>query len=88
MHSLEWAGGGHVPATAGAGGRGVQGAEAELRLCLARQDRSVRPRLDDAGVASPVYDAAGNYMIPALNGEIVPEEAAKKIRDELQGQAK
>ena len=38
-----------------------------------------------AGVASPVYDAAGNYMIPALNGEIAPDEAAKKIRDDLQG---
>ena len=41
-----------------------------------------------AGVASPVYDASGNYMIPALNGEIAPAEAAKKIRDDLQALAK
>jgi multiple sugar transport system substrate-binding protein len=41
-----------------------------------------------AGVASPVYDAAGNYMIPALNGEIAPAEAAKKIRDDLQALTK
>ena len=41
-----------------------------------------------AGVASPVYDAAGNYMIPALNGEITPAEAAKKIRDDLQALTK
>ena len=41
-----------------------------------------------AGVASPVYDAAGNYMIPALNGEIAPADAAKKIRDDLQGLTK
>ena len=31
---------------------------------------------------------AGNYMIPALNGEIAPADAAKKIRDDLQALAK
>ncbi len=42
-HSLEWAGGGHVPAyRAGAGKRRVQSAEAQLRLRLAGQDRGVR----------------------------------------------
>ena len=46
------------------------------------------PVSPNAGVASPVYDAAGNYMIPALNGEIAPDEAAKKIRDDLQGLSK
>ncbi len=41
-----------------------------------------------AGVASPVYDAAGNYVMPAMNGEIAPDDAAKQMRDDLQGQAK
>ena len=41
-----------------------------------------------AGVASPVYDAAGNYVIPAMNGEMAPADAAKQMRDDLQGQAK
>jgi multiple sugar transport system substrate-binding protein len=41
-----------------------------------------------AGVASPVYDAAGNYVMPAMNGEMAPADAAKQMRDDLQGQAK
>jgi multiple sugar transport system substrate-binding protein len=41
-----------------------------------------------AGVASPVYDAAGNYVVPAMSGEIPPADAAKQIRDDLQGQTK
>ena len=41
-----------------------------------------------AGVASPVYDASGNYMIPAMNGEMAPADAAKKMRDDLQSQTK
>ena len=41
-----------------------------------------------AGVASPVYDAAGNYVMPAMNGEMAPADAAKQMKDDLQGQAK
>jgi multiple sugar transport system substrate-binding protein len=40
-----------------------------------------------AGVASPVYDASGNYLMPAMNGEIAPADAAKQLKDDLQGQA-
>ena len=40
-----------------------------------------------AGVASPVYEAAGNYIVPAMNGEIAPAEAAKQMQQDLQGQA-
>ena len=39
-----------------------------------------------AGVASPVYDAAGNYLMPAVNGEIDPQSAMEQMRDDLQGQ--
>ena len=41
-----------------------------------------------AGVASPVYDAAGNYIVPAMSGEMSPADAAKQMRDDLQNQAK
>ena len=40
-----------------------------------------------AGVASPVYDAAGNYLMPAVNGEIDPKDAMEQMRDDLDGQA-
>jgi multiple sugar transport system substrate-binding protein len=39
------------------------------------------------GVASPTYDAAGNYLMPAVNGEISAQEAMESMRDDLQGQA-
>jgi len=89
QHSLEWAGGGHVPAY--------------LPVQESAEFKALKPNSDYvslaktavfdpvsiyAGVASPVYDAAGNYMIPALNGEIAPAEAAKKIRDDLQALTK
>jgi multiple sugar transport system substrate-binding protein len=41
-----------------------------------------------AGVASPVYDATGNYIIPAMMGEMTPADAVRKMRDDLQSQAK
>lgn len=40
-----------------------------------------------AGVASPVYDAAGNFLMPAVNGEMDPKTAMTQMRDDLQGQA-
>ncbi|EYD76604.1 putative sugar transporter sugar binding protein [Rubellimicrobium mesophilum DSM 19309] len=45
------------------------------------------PRSPLAGVASPVYDAAGNYLMPAVNGELEPQDAMEQMRDDLQGQA-
>ena len=39
-----------------------------------------------AGVASPTYDAAGNFLMPAINGEMTAQEAMEGMRDDLQGQ--
>ena len=38
------------------------------------------------GVASPAYDAAGNYLMPAINGEMTAQEAMEGMRDDLDGQ--
>ena len=45
------------------------------------------PRSPLAGVASPIYDAAGNFLMPAVNGEMTAQEAMEGMRDDLQGQA-
>ena len=89
VHSLEWAGGGHIPAY--------------LPVQKSAAFKALKPNSDYAslaktavfdpvstlaGVASPVYDAAGNYIIPAMMGEMAPADAAKKMRDDLQSQAK
>ncbi len=88
-HSLEWAGGGHIPAY--------------LPVQESAAFKALKPNSDYvslaktavfdpvstlAGVASPVYDAAGNFVGPALNGEMAPADAAKQMRDDLQDQAK
>ena len=39
-----------------------------------------------AGVASPVYDAAGNYLMPGMNGEMAPADAISQLQSDLQGQ--
>src|SRR5208282_930678 len=88
-HSLEWAGGGHVPAF--------------LPVQESAEFKALKPNSDYvslaktavfdpvstlAGVASPVYDAAGNYVVPGMSGEMSAADAAKQMRDDLQGQAK
>jgi multiple sugar transport system substrate-binding protein len=88
-HSLEWAGGGHIPAYLP-----VQDSTAFKDLKPNSEYSSLAktavfdPRSVLAGVASPVYDASGNYIIPAMMGDMDPADAAKKIRDDLQSQAK
>ena len=89
VHSLEWAGGGHIPAYLP-----VQDSAAFKALKPNSEYSSLAktavfdPVSVLAGVASPVYDAAGNYVMPAMNGEIAPADAAKQMADDLQGQAK
>ena len=84
---------GRPPATSRPTGRSRQSAEyhgdaAERDLLRrSRPTRSSTRRSTLAGVASPVYDAAGNYMMPAVNGEMTAQEAVEAMRDDLQGQA-
>jgi multiple sugar transport system substrate-binding protein len=46
------------------------------------------PKSKIAGVASPVYEATGNYVLPAVNGQLAPADAVKQLRDELNGDLK
>jgi multiple sugar transport system substrate-binding protein len=88
-HSLEWAGGGHLPAFSP-----VRNSDAFKNLKPNSDYSSLAatavfdPVSTLAGVASPVYDAAGNYVMPAMNGDLDPKDAATQMRDDLQGQVK
>ncbi|QMV02781.1 extracellular solute-binding protein [Devosia sp. D6-9] len=86
-HSLAWAGAGHIPAY------GPVRESAEFKALQPNATYSVLadtaafdPVSILAGVASPVYDAAGNYMVPAVNGELDPQQAMEELRDDLQSQ--
>ena len=88
-HSLAWAGGGHVPAYVP-----VQNS-ADFKNLKPNSDYSglattavFDPVSVLAGVASPVYDSTGNNVVPAMNGDVAPDAAAKQLRDDLQSQAK
>jgi multiple sugar transport system substrate-binding protein len=86
-NSLAWSDAGHIPSYAP-----VRDSE-EFKT---KQPNAVYSVLADtavfdpsstlAGVASPVYDAAGNYLMPAINGEMDAQSAMEQMRDDLQGQ--
>ena len=86
-HSTFWATAGHLPAYTPARDN------AEFK---AMQPNAAYAKLADtavfdpvsvlAGVASPIYDAAGNFLMPAINGEQTPQAAMEGMRDDLQGQ--
>jgi multiple sugar transport system substrate-binding protein len=86
-HSTFWATAGHLPAYNAARDndefKKMQPNAAYAKLA----DTAVfDPSSTLAGVASPVYDAAGNFLMPAINGEMESQEAMEGMRDDLQGQ--
>ena len=86
-HSTFWATAGHIPAYVPARSndefKAMQPNAAYAKLA----DTAVfDPVSVLAGVASPVYDAAGNFLMPAVNGEMDPKSAMTQMRDDLQGQ--
>lgn len=88
-HSTFWATAGHLPAYKPARDndefKKMQPNAAYSKLA----DTAVfDPSSVLAGVASPIYDAAGNFLMPAINGEMDSKSAMEKMRDDLQGQVK
>ena len=83
-HSLFWATAGHIPANAA-----VQ-ASAEYKAMQPQATYApltanlvFDPKSKFAGVASPLFDAAGNSFTPAINGEISAEDAANEVTETL-----
>ena len=86
-HSTFWATAGHLPAYIPARNndefKKMQPNAAYAKLA----DTAVfDPVSVLAGVASPVYDSAGNFLMPAINGEKTPQAGMEGMRDDLQGQ--
>ena len=88
-HSLAWAGGGHLPAFAPVrSSDDFKNLKPNADYASLAATAVFDPVSTLAGVASPVYDAAGNYIMPAMNGDLAPADAASQMRDDLQGQVK
>jgi multiple sugar transport system substrate-binding protein len=86
-HSLAWAGGGHLPAYSPVRNSDeFKNLKPNSDYASLAESAVFDPVSTLAGVASPVYDAAGNYVMPAVNGEIEAADAAQQMKDDLQGQ--
>ena len=49
----------------------------------ADRQHGLRSEVEVAGVASPIFDAAGNDFTAAVNGEVDPADAVDEIKEEL-----
>lgn len=87
-HSLFWATAGHIPAyNAVRETEDFQQMQPNAIYSVLAENAYFDPVSPLAGVASPVYEAIGNYVFPAISGEMTAEEAVTYMRDDVQGQA-
>ena len=83
-HSLFWATAGHIPANkAVTESAEYKAMQPQATYAPLTANGVFDPKSVLAGVASPLFDAAGNAITPAMNGELDPAEAAAQMRDEL-----
>ncbi|CDX24631.1 ABC-type sugar transport system, periplasmic component [Mesorhizobium sp. ORS 3324] len=86
-HSLFWATAGHIPAfTPVTSSDDFKKMQPNATYSTLAKTAVFDPSSKLAGVASPVYDAAGNFLMPAINGELDPQGAMEQMRDDLDGQ--
>ncbi|MDL2397482.1 ABC transporter substrate-binding protein [Rhizobium mayense] len=86
-NSISWASAGHIPAykpvTESADFKNMQPNAVYSKLADTAVYDPISPL---AGVAGPIYEAAQNFIIPAINGQLDPKDAIDQMREELQGQ--
>ncbi|MDX8476864.1 extracellular solute-binding protein [Mesorhizobium sp. VK24D] len=86
-HSLFWATAGHIPAFSPVtSSDDFKKMQPNATYSTLAKTAVFDPSSKLAGVASPVYDAAGNFLMPAINGELDPQGAMEQMRDDLDGQ--
>jgi len=87
-NSLFWATAGHIPAySAVRDTSDFKDMQPNATYSVLADAAFFDPVSPLAGVASPVYDAIGNYVYPAITGEMSAEDAVADMIDDLQGQA-
>jgi len=84
-HSLDWASAGHIPAnkavTETAEYKAMQPQSTYAKLTA---NQVFDPKSPNAGVASPLFDIAGNAFTAALNNEIDAQAAAEEMKQGLE----
>jgi multiple sugar transport system substrate-binding protein len=88
QNSLAWSDAGHIPAyTPTRESEEFRTKQPNATYSILADTAVFDPRSTLAGVASPVYDAVANYISPAVNGELEPQEAIEEMQADLQDQA-
>lgn len=83
-NSLFWATAGHVPANKAVTDTAEYKAMQPQATYQPLTNSAVfDPKSVNAGVASPLFDAAGNAITPAMNGELAPADAAAQMQADL-----
>jgi multiple sugar transport system substrate-binding protein len=84
-NSLRWADAGHIPAYLPVANSAEHKAmEPNAGYAALADNAAYDPRSTIAGVASPVYDATLNIIVPAVHGFLTPEDAVVQIKEQLQ----
>ncbi len=84
-NAIRWAGAGHIPAYLPvATSEEYKAMEPNASYAPLADNAAYDPRSTIAGVASPVYDAALNIIVPAVHGFMTPEDAVTQIKEQLQ----
>jgi multiple sugar transport system substrate-binding protein len=83
-HSLFWATAGHVPANASVQASAEYKAmQPQATYAKLTANQVFDPKSVNAGVASPLFDAAGNAFTAAMNGEVDAKTAAEEMKAAL-----
>jgi multiple sugar transport system substrate-binding protein len=83
-HGLFWATAGHIPALkAVTDSADYQAMQPNATYAVLTANMVYDPQSKFAGVASPMFDAAGNAFTAAVNGEEDPADAVDQMKEEL-----
>ena len=83
-HSLFWATAGHIPANqAATDSPEYKAMQPQATYQPLTAHMIYDPKSKFAGVASPLFDAAGNAFTAAINGEVSPTDAVAEMKDTL-----
>jgi multiple sugar transport system substrate-binding protein len=83
-HALFWATAGHIPANkAVTDSAEYQAMQPQATYAKLTANMIYDPKSKFAGVASPLFDAAGNALTPAINGETDPDKAVAEMKEKL-----
>ena len=78
-HSLFWATAGHIPANkAVTEFADYKAMQPQATYAVLTANMVYDPKSKFAGVASPLFDAAGNAFTAAINGEVEPDRRGRR----------